>query len=99
VELTNVATNTRRVFSTNEAGLYNLPQLQPGTYNLKIETAGFKAQERAGITLQVGQVARIDFTLEGARKPRRRAVRRAPAAGTRSDGQVCAACRRRFPRT
>jgi hypothetical protein len=41
-----------------------LPQLQPGTYNLKVETAGFKAQERAGINLQVGQVARIDFTLE-----------------------------------
>jgi len=64
VELTNVATNTRRVITTNEAGLYNLPQLQPGTYNLRVETAGFKAQERAGINLQVGQVARIDFTLE-----------------------------------
>src|SRR6185295_6736291 len=64
VTLTNPATNTRRTIQTNSAGVYNLPSLTPGVYNLRVEMSGFTSQARNDIELQVGQVARIDFPLQ-----------------------------------
>ena len=64
VTLINPATNLRRETSTNAEGLFNLPALPPGTYNLQVEAKGFPKQAREGIELQVGQVARIDFALQ-----------------------------------
>src|SRR5216684_2548936 len=61
VTLSNPATNTQRVVTTNEAGLYNLPALPPGVYNLRLEMQGFQTQARSGVELQIGQVARLDF--------------------------------------
>jgi hypothetical protein len=66
VTLTNPATNSRRVVKTGAAGSYNLPALEPGVYNLRVEMPGFATETRNGIELQVGQVARIDFTLKAA---------------------------------
>jgi hypothetical protein len=45
-------------------GFYFAPDLRPGTYNVSAVLAGFKASEQSGISLQVGQTARIDFRLE-----------------------------------
>ena len=64
VTVTNPATNTQRTSTTNAAGTYSLPALPPGVYNMKAELAGFSAQTRNGIELQVGQVARIDISLQ-----------------------------------
>ncbi|MFN3323524.1 MAG: carboxypeptidase regulatory-like domain-containing protein [Bryobacteraceae bacterium] len=60
----NAATNVRRETSTNESGIFNLPALPPGLYNLHVESAGFPRQVREGLELQVGQVARVDFSLQ-----------------------------------
>ncbi len=64
ITVTNPATNTQRTATSNASGIYNIPALPPGVYNMKVELAGFSAQTRNGIELQVGQVARIDFTLQ-----------------------------------
>jgi hypothetical protein len=64
ITLANPATNTQRTVRTNTAGIYDLPALLPGNYNLKIEMAGFNAQVRNDIGLQVAQVARIDISLQ-----------------------------------
>jgi hypothetical protein len=64
ITLTNPSTNTRRTIQTNNAGVYNLPSLMPGLYNLRVEMSGFTSQTRNDIELQVGQVARIDFPLQ-----------------------------------
>ena len=64
VTLVNAATGAERAISTNEAGIYDLPALPPGSYSLKIEAAGFRGEERKDIVLQVGQVARLDFTMQ-----------------------------------
>lgn len=64
VTVTNPATNTQRTSTTNAAGTYSLPALPPGVYNMKAELTGFSAQTRNGIELQVGQVARIDISLQ-----------------------------------
>lgn len=62
--LTNPATNARREIASNTAGIYTLPALPPGLYNLRAELTGFSAQNRNNIELQVGQVVRIDFILQ-----------------------------------
>ena len=36
----------------------------PGSYELRVQHQGFKGAVRRGVQLQVGDVARVDFTLE-----------------------------------
>lgn len=64
VTVTNTATNVSRTVRTSEAGRYSVPFLVPGTYDIRVEQAGFRAATRPGLLLQVGDVARADFTLE-----------------------------------
>jgi hypothetical protein len=59
-----VSTNQVRRASTNEAGNYSLPFLVPGTYDVTVESSGFKSSTRKAVELQVGAVARIDFHME-----------------------------------
>jgi hypothetical protein len=63
VTATNNATNARRQTATNEDGLFSLPALPPGNYQLQVEASGFPKQVTEGLELQVGQVARVDFAL------------------------------------
>lgn len=58
------ATGARRAVTTNEQGLYSLPFLDPGTYELQVQKEGFRTVSRQGIKFDVAQVARIDFTLD-----------------------------------
>jgi hypothetical protein len=64
VTLTNKETKTERNISTNQDGLYDLPAIPPGVYSLRVAVQGFRAEQRDGIELQVGQVARIDFSMQ-----------------------------------
>jgi hypothetical protein len=48
---------------TNSDGIYDLPRLPIGTYEIKVEKQGFKAATRSSIALEVNQVARLDFAL------------------------------------
>src|SRR5205085_4078791 len=52
-----------RAVTTNSAGIYNFPALQPGVYNVRAELQGFQSEIRNGVELQVQQTARIDFQL------------------------------------
>jgi hypothetical protein len=60
----NLGTGLRRTAQTNTEGIYLIPALPTGTYKVTIETAGFKTFSQTGITLQVGQNARVDVPLE-----------------------------------
>lgn len=60
----NPSTNIRRETATNEDGLYLLPALPPGVYNLEVAAKGFPTQISQGLELQVGQTAKIDFDLK-----------------------------------
>ena len=64
VTVTNQATNAVRTTTTNEAGIYSVPSLVPGVYEVKIEMRGFRTVIRRDIQLEVQQVARINATLE-----------------------------------
>jgi hypothetical protein len=62
VTATNTATNVSRSTLTNSAGIYSLPDLTPGPYQVKVTASGF-AGSVSNLELQVQQTARIDFTL------------------------------------
>src|ERR1017187_140183 len=64
VTITNSQTNVARTTTTNAAGNYAFPALQPDVYRLKAEMPGFKGEIREGVELQVEQIARIDFRLQ-----------------------------------
>jgi hypothetical protein len=64
VTATNTATQQTRTADSNDTGSYTLPYLQPGVYDIRAEKNGFKVITNTGVNVQVGDVARIDFTME-----------------------------------
>ncbi|MFN3325508.1 MAG: TonB-dependent receptor domain-containing protein [Bryobacteraceae bacterium] len=62
--VTNIATNQVRQAATNEAGTFTIPFLVPGRYRTEAKASGFKTAIESERLLQVGDVARVDFTLE-----------------------------------
>ena len=63
VTIRNVDTNATRTVATNANGLYSVPLLPPGFYDVRVEKEGFRGAARSAIELQVQQTARVDFTL------------------------------------
>jgi hypothetical protein len=63
VTVRNTATNGIRNAVTNDEGVYTIPALVPGLYDIKAEKSGFKVAQRTGVELQVQQTARVDFAL------------------------------------
>jgi hypothetical protein len=62
--VTNTSTQQVRTAISNESGSYTIPYLLPGNYDVKAEKAGFKVTTQAGVDVEVGGVARIDFSLQ-----------------------------------
>ena len=64
----NTATNLEVTTTTDTDGRYTFPSLPPGgPYSITVAAAGFNTEEHSGITLEVNQAARIDFTLQDRR--------------------------------
>jgi len=64
VQATNLATKEVGNATTDNAGGYTIPLLQPGIYKLTIQAAGFKQYVRDNISLEITQAAGIDAKLE-----------------------------------
>jgi len=64
VVATNVNTGISATQVTNEAGAYQIPSLQPGTYRLRASLPGFQAATRENIQLSQGQQVRFNFTMQ-----------------------------------
>ncbi len=58
-----VSTNASRKAGTNESGVYDVPLLLPGTYEVKIDAPGFQSQVRKDVELGLNQTATLDFSL------------------------------------
>ena len=56
ITVTEVATGVTQTASSNETGLFRLPNLQPGHYTLHVEVAGFKALDMAEIMLASSEI-------------------------------------------
>lgn len=64
VSVRSAATGTERQTQTNDVGLYTLPLLPPGVYEIRVNHTGFKPVLQGGVRLEVDQRATADFTLE-----------------------------------
>ena len=63
VVLHSKATNLDRTTSTNNTGIYVIPDVQPGEYDLKVSKQGFKSAIHTNLSLVVNQTATLDVTL------------------------------------
>lgn len=64
VTLLNEAMNTGRTIVTNEVGEFAFANVLPGSYSIKAVLAGFKTEERKGVTVATQQLLVMDFTLQ-----------------------------------
>jgi Carboxypeptidase regulatory-like domain/TonB-dependent Receptor Plug Domain/TonB dependent receptor len=64
VTATSVATNQTRTVVTAEDGVYRIPLLEPGEYNVKFSLAGFKTAEIMGVKLVVTETSVLDHVLQ-----------------------------------
>ncbi len=63
VKVTQINTATARTVTTNGAGQFNVPSLQPATYSVTVEISGFKSYEQ-NIVLLADQIRDMDVKLE-----------------------------------
>jgi Carboxypeptidase regulatory-like domain/TonB-dependent Receptor Plug Domain/TonB dependent receptor len=64
VSATNTATAATRDVTTDASGLYTIPNLAPGSYELKVSATGFSTSLQSGLTLTVGQQLQLNFSLK-----------------------------------
>src|SRR5215510_13647322 len=64
VTATSVATNQSRTVVSAEDGVYRIPFLEPGEYNVKFSLAGFKTAEIMGVKLVVTETSVLDQVLQ-----------------------------------
>src|ERR1700676_3171554 len=64
VTVTNKETGLKREATTDDSGRFNFPQLKPGTYSVKVESAGFEPQQNDAVSSSLGQKQTVAFTLK-----------------------------------
>ena len=64
VTLTSVETGAARTTTSGEDGAYRFNAVEPGHYNVKVESQGFKTSSLTGLTLDVTQQLVANVTLE-----------------------------------
>jgi hypothetical protein len=64
LKLTNVETGETWSATTNEQGVYTLPLIKPGNYQLDVDKTGFKPYRQTQIVLETGGQHRIEVRLE-----------------------------------
>ena len=64
VAITDVQRGTSRTVTTDESGGYVAPDLQPGTYKIRVEMKGFKTTERPNVVIEVATDVRVDVALQ-----------------------------------
>src|SRR6266853_2109334 len=64
ISIKNIATGIERTGTTSSAGFYSVPNLLPGTYEVRASAKGFSTELQTGITLTVGEQQVLNFTLQ-----------------------------------
>jgi Carboxypeptidase regulatory-like domain len=64
VVVTDVQRGVARTLTTDQAGEYVAPDLQPGIYKVHFSAKGFKTVERVNVPLEVAKDLRIDVALQ-----------------------------------
>jgi hypothetical protein len=64
VTISQPETGLSRSVKTDSSGNFEVRYLRPGEYVVEVEAAGFRRECRTGIQIQIGQQARLEFTLQ-----------------------------------
>ena len=64
ITVTEENTKRRLEATTDNDGTFRVAGLVPGTYEITVESSGFRSEKRTGVTLDVGQVLRVDLQLQ-----------------------------------
>jgi hypothetical protein len=64
ISIRNVSTDITRTTTTSSSGFYSVPNLLPGTYDVKASAQGFSTHLSTGIILTVGAQQVLDFALQ-----------------------------------
>ena len=64
VTVSQPSTGLTRVVNTGSEGSYEIRYLVPGDYVVEVKADGFRGERKTGISIQIGQQARIDFALQ-----------------------------------
>ena len=64
VSVIDVARGETRSLTTDSAGLYAAPNLNPGTYIVRAESQGFRTLDRENVAVTAGGDVRVDITLQ-----------------------------------
>jgi outer membrane receptor protein involved in Fe transport len=64
VTVTLPTTGLTHTVVTSPDGAYEIRYLIPGEYTVEVRPTGFRGERRTGVVIQLGQQARIDFTLK-----------------------------------
>src|SRR6266702_1540658 len=63
ITITNESTQVARTATTNGTGSYEVPNIDIGTYSVKVATPGFETYTRTGIVLEVGSSISVNVTM------------------------------------
>ncbi len=64
VTATNNATGVQLKATTNNAGIYTMAGIQPGTYKVTVEMPGFQTSTKTDVRLDVGTTNRLNFEMK-----------------------------------
>ena len=64
ISIRNIDTGITRTGTASAAGFYSVPNLLPGSYEIKTTAQGFSTEVKTGVTLTVGEQQVLDFTLQ-----------------------------------
>jgi hypothetical protein len=64
ITVTNDATNVKKVVTSNSAGSYTATDLNPGTYTVTVDDAGFQTSVHNGVGVEVAHAATVDAVLQ-----------------------------------
>jgi hypothetical protein len=64
VTIVSIDNGSKRTVKTDGDGRFNVPQLKPGLYSVKVEADQFEAQENRSVLAGLGQKQTADFTLK-----------------------------------
>jgi hypothetical protein len=63
ITVTEESTGLMRTATSNDAGRFVLPAVQPGVYTVRSELSGFQTQARTGVRILVGQAVTLTLTM------------------------------------
>ena len=63
VEVTNDGTGSTRRVTTSSAGVFNVPNLDLGSYRVRVSGKGFTTYERSGLIIAANQIINLDVQL------------------------------------